>query len=136
MFLGGAVKVLLDRYQDGVADKKKAHELTERLLADSDYLAREIAALRLALGEAATRDFVRTELRDQVDDIIKALDKHADAQRKARGEEEMSAGDFLKVVRAKAKIRDAGIPYQVPTADELADRLEAEGEPSEFGEKL
>jgi uncharacterized membrane protein len=57
---------------------------TERLLADSDYLAREIAALRLALGEAATRDFVRTELRDQVDDIIKALDKHAEAQKKAQ----------------------------------------------------
>ena len=57
---------------------------TERLLADSDYLAREIAALRIALGEAATRDFVRTELRDQVDDIIKALDKHADAQKKAQ----------------------------------------------------
>jgi uncharacterized membrane protein len=57
---------------------------TERLLADSDYLAREIAALRMALGDAATRDFVRTELRDQVDDIIKALDKHAETQKKAQ----------------------------------------------------
>ena len=57
---------------------------TERLLADSDYLAREIAALRIALGEAATRDFVRSELRDQVDDIIKALNKHAEEQRKVQ----------------------------------------------------
>jgi uncharacterized membrane protein len=56
---------------------------TERLLADSDYLAREIAALRLALGDVATRDYVRGELRDQVDDLVKALDEHAVAQAKA-----------------------------------------------------
>jgi uncharacterized membrane protein len=46
---------------------------TERLLADSDYLAREIASLRLALGEVATRDYVRGELRDLVDDIAERL---------------------------------------------------------------
>jgi uncharacterized membrane protein len=42
---------------------------TERLLADSDYLAREIAGLRLALNEVATRDYVRGELRDLLDDL-------------------------------------------------------------------
>ena len=56
---------------------------TERLLADSDYLAREIAALRLALGDVATRDYVRSELRDQVDDLVKAMDDHAKAAAKA-----------------------------------------------------
>ena len=35
----------------------------ERALADTEYLAREVAALRIALGEVATRDFVRSELR-------------------------------------------------------------------------
>ncbi|GAB3797599.1 DUF1003 domain-containing protein [Micromonospora zhanjiangensis] len=30
--------------------------------ADTEYLAREIAALRIALGEVTTRDFVRSEL--------------------------------------------------------------------------
>jgi len=30
-----------------------------------------------------------------------------------------------RIVRAKAKIRDAGIPYQVPTADQLAERLDS-----------
>src|SRR6478752_1204537 len=37
---------------------------TERLIADTEYLSRELAALRSALGEVATRDFIRSELRD------------------------------------------------------------------------
>lgn len=34
----------------------------ERTKADTEYLAREIASLRLALGEVVTRDFLRSEL--------------------------------------------------------------------------
>lgn len=41
----------------------------ERSLADTEFLAREIAALRIALGEVATRDFVRSELRDLLDEL-------------------------------------------------------------------
>jgi len=75
---------------------------TERLLADSDYLARELAALRLALGDVATRDYVRSELRDQVDDLVKALDEHAKATAKAAAKAiakaerkaERKAGDY------------------------------------------
>jgi len=37
--------------------------------ADTEYLARELAALRLAIGEIATRDYLRGEL-DQVYDLI------------------------------------------------------------------
>lgn len=33
-----------------------------RSIADTEYLAREIAAIRIALGDVATRDFVRAEL--------------------------------------------------------------------------
>jgi len=47
---------------------------TERLLADAEYLGREIAALRIALGEVATRDFVRAELKDLIDDLQEALE--------------------------------------------------------------
>lgn len=36
----------------------------ERNLSDTEYLAREVAALRIALREVATRDFLRSELRD------------------------------------------------------------------------
>ena len=42
---------------------------SERSLADTEFLAREIAALRIALGEVATRDFVRSELRDLLEEL-------------------------------------------------------------------
>ncbi|WP_067781620.1 DUF1003 domain-containing protein [Actinomyces vulturis] len=41
----------------------------ERNLADTEFLTREIASLRLAMNEVATRDFVRGELRDLLDEI-------------------------------------------------------------------
>jgi uncharacterized membrane protein len=41
----------------------------ERMVADTEYLAREIAALRLAIGEVATRDYVRGELRELLEEI-------------------------------------------------------------------
>ena len=43
---------------------------SERNLADTEYLAREMAALRLALSEVATRDFVRGELRNLLEDLV------------------------------------------------------------------
>ena len=47
--------------------------MTERIMADAEYLAREIAALRVALGEVATRDYLRGELRDVVDEISREI---------------------------------------------------------------
>jgi len=41
----------------------------ERNLADTEYLAREMAALRIALGEVATRDFVRSEIRNLLEEL-------------------------------------------------------------------
>ncbi|WP_062305152.1 DUF1003 domain-containing protein [Demequina subtropica] len=40
-----------------------------RSLADTEYLAREVASLRQALGETATRDFVRSELRGLLEEL-------------------------------------------------------------------
>lgn len=42
--------------------------------ADMDFLAREIAAIRMNLGELATRDFVRSELRTELRDLLNELD--------------------------------------------------------------
>jgi len=46
----------------------------ERNIADTDYLTRELAALRMAVGEVATRDFLRSELRALLDDIDERRD--------------------------------------------------------------
>ncbi|GAA1973842.1 DUF1003 domain-containing protein [Kitasatospora viridis] len=43
----------------------------ERSIADTEYLTREVAALRQGLGEVATRDFVRSELQS----LLKELDE-------------------------------------------------------------
>jgi uncharacterized membrane protein len=41
----------------------------ERSIADTEYLTREVASLRLAVGEIATRDFVRSELQRLLDEL-------------------------------------------------------------------
>ena len=46
-----------DRVQ---AEEDRARAASTR--ADTEYLARELAALRVAIGELATRDFIRGEL--------------------------------------------------------------------------
>jgi uncharacterized membrane protein len=41
----------------------------ERNLADTEFLTREVASLRIALRDMATRDFVRSELRSLLDEM-------------------------------------------------------------------
>ncbi|MDQ1540983.1 MAG: hypothetical protein QOH29_1709, partial [Actinomycetota bacterium] len=41
----------------------------ERNIADTEYLAREVASLRIALGDVATRDFIRGELQRLLEDL-------------------------------------------------------------------
>jgi uncharacterized membrane protein len=41
----------------------------ERNLADTEYLAREVVALRLAVKDMATKDFIRAELRSLLEDL-------------------------------------------------------------------
>jgi uncharacterized membrane protein len=42
--------------------------------ADMDFLAREIASLRMSVGELATRDYLRSELRAELRAILAELD--------------------------------------------------------------
>jgi uncharacterized membrane protein len=42
--------------------------------ADMDFLAREIASLRMSVGELATRDYVRSELRSELREILAELE--------------------------------------------------------------
>ncbi len=45
-----------------------------RAHADMEFLAREMASLRMALGEVATRDYVRSEIRSLLQDLEERLD--------------------------------------------------------------
>lgn len=47
----------------------------ERNLSDTEYLTRELASLRIALREVATRDYVRTELRTLLEDMLEAQEE-------------------------------------------------------------
>ena len=49
-------------------DRRRAQQTK----ADTEFLARELAALRLAVGEVATRDYLRREL-DEVRELIEKL---------------------------------------------------------------
>jgi uncharacterized membrane protein len=42
---------------------ERDREVDDRTRADMEYLAREVASLRMSLGEVATRDFLRSELK-------------------------------------------------------------------------
>jgi uncharacterized membrane protein len=55
--------------------------------ADTEYLAREIAALRIALGEVATRDFLRSELTRLADELDEAAARRQKLERKEWEEE-------------------------------------------------
>lgn len=52
----------------------------ERSLADTEYLAREVASLRQAINETATRDFVRSELRALLEEL-QETDRRAEDDR-------------------------------------------------------
>jgi uncharacterized membrane protein len=47
----------------------------ERNLADTEYLAREVVALRLAIKDVATKDFIRAELRSILEELDRDRDK-------------------------------------------------------------
>lgn len=59
-------------------DRRRA----EQTKADTEYLARELAALRLAVGEVATRDYLRREL-EELHEAISGLQKRS--KRNGRG---------------------------------------------------
>lgn len=89
----------------------------ERNLADTEYVAREMAALRIALGEVATRDFVRSEIRNLLEEL--ALDRGSPQDQRAsesgegrRGRRGDGDGDDRSRNRRKAKTDD-----RVPKAD-------------------
>jgi len=71
-------KVALDE------DRRRAQQTK----ADTEFLARELAALRLAVGEVATRDYLRREL-EEMRELLEALKpptagKHPGSERRGK----------------------------------------------------
>ena len=44
-------------------------------MADTDYLTRELASLRSAIGEVTTRDYLHSQITDAIEEIVKKLNK-------------------------------------------------------------
>ncbi len=49
--------------------------------ADMDFLAREIASIRMSVGELATRDFLRSEIRNELRALLTEMDDGDDGDR-------------------------------------------------------
>lgn len=56
---------------------------SEQTKADTEFLARELAALRLAVGEVATRDYLRRELEELQRQLLKSKPKKNKAAKEA-----------------------------------------------------
>lgn len=87
--------ILLAQNRQDDRDRVQAEQdrqRAERNLADTEYLTREIAGLRIALQDVATRDFVRSELRDMLNDLREELEERDEriAQLSAQGNKDQA----------------------------------------------
>ena len=57
----------------------------ERNLADTEYLAREVVALRIAIRDMASKDFIRAELRALLDELDRRDDEAGSGSATATG---------------------------------------------------
>jgi uncharacterized membrane protein len=78
--------------------------------ADTEYLAREIAALRIALGEVATRDYLRSELIRLAEELDESAHRRAKLARK----------EHQKELRRAAR-REDGIAFDESHPDDLGE---------------
>lgn len=86
-------------------DRKRDQENLE----ETQYLTREIAALRIALREVATRDYVRSELRDIMEELQKIQDKQNQLDQyvpEARDPLTGSVAIVTEESRKKKKVKD------------------------------
>lgn len=51
-------------------------------MADTEYLTRELASLRIALGDVATRDFLKDQLEDFAQEIVEELRRNSEPDTK------------------------------------------------------
>ena len=54
---------------------KEDRERNEQNLADTEYLTRELATLRTAIGEVTTKDYLHKEIADAIEEIVQKINK-------------------------------------------------------------
>jgi len=54
---------------------KEDRERNEQNLADTEYLTRELATLRTAIGEVTTKDYLHKEIADAIEEIVQKVNK-------------------------------------------------------------
>jgi len=70
--------ILLAQNRQADKDRIQANEdqeREERNIADTEYLTRELASLRTAIGEVTTRDYLHSEISDAIEEIVNKLNK-------------------------------------------------------------
>jgi len=85
--------ILLAQNRQELRDRvmtEQDRQANTRAHADMEFLAREVASLRMALGEVATRDFLRSELRGLLADLDQR--EEPDAEAVAEGEQDHAPG--------------------------------------------
>ena len=97
----------------------------QRLQADVEYLTRELASLRHALGEVATRDFLRDQLRELTEEVVARTSEGAgavlyDQQARAKRED--------RERRAERKKRRAGRPEETNLPGSLGEPFTGEAD--------
>ena len=81
--------ILLAQNRQEQRDKviaEQDRQANARAHADMEFLAREVASLRMSVGEVATRDFLRSELRGLLEDLEEMGRPTGDGGHEARPE--------------------------------------------------
>jgi len=101
------------------ANLAQDRDTNARIVADSEYISREVAALRVALSDVVTRDYLRAELRSFVEDFDEQERGQRDRKRKAgrpRAErEKATSAEREKVPSAKRDGAGPGKRALTPT---------------------
>ncbi|WP_372434316.1 DUF1003 domain-containing protein [Arthrobacter cavernae] len=84
-----------------------------RNLADTEYLTRELASLRIALREVATRDYVRAELRTLLEDMLEAQE-----EMRAHGTNDAKAGESPRE-KVKDKLKEKRDKQRGPRTQQI-----------------
>lgn len=92
-----------------------------RNLADTEYLTRELASLRIALREVATRDFVRSELKSLLEDLLSANESEEsesprEKSRDSKGSPKTQALPKVKKKTVTEKPLDSSEPPAAPAS--------------------